>query len=231
MTGVKDNPMLRGITPRAIHAIFDNAKELEAKATVKVSSYFLELYNDAVVDLYEKLDNPTGKNGAPPKLEIKLDNKKMVFVKGSVIKPAADAEQLYKLFEDGNAKRHVGATKMNAESSRSHSIFAILLEVYDKTTKKTSVGKLSLVDLAGSERADKTGATAERLKEAQNINKSLSALGDVIAALSNNEKFIPYRNNKLTLLMQDSLGGNAKTLMFVRTLFFFLLWFYHDFIV
>merc|ERR1711998_338419 len=81
---------------------------------------------------------------------------------------------------------------------------------------KTSVGKLSLVDLAGSERADKTGATAERLKEAQSINKSLSALGDVISALSNNEKFIPYRNNKLTQLMQDSLGGNAKTLMFVN---------------
>merc|ERR1719498_323057 len=111
--------------------------------------------------------------------------------------------------------RHVGATKMNAESSRSHSIFSILVEVYNKTTK-TSVGKLSLVDLAGSERADKTGATAERLKEAQSINKTLSALGDVISALSNNEKFIPYRNNKLTQLMQDSLGGNAKTLMFVN---------------
>ena len=72
------------------------------------------------------------------------------------------------------------------------------MESYDKTTRKTTFGKLSLVDLAGSERADKTGASAERLKEAQSINKSLSALGDVIAALSEGEKFIPYRNNKLT---------------------------------
>ncbi len=71
-------------------------------------------------------------------------------------------------------------------------------QVYNKTSRKTTTGKLSLVDLAGSERADKTGATAERLKEAQSINKSLSALGDVISALSTNEKFVPYRNNKLT---------------------------------
>jgi hypothetical protein len=105
---------------------------------------------------------------------------------------------------------------MNAASSRSHSVFAIMVETIDSVTKKTITGKMSLVDLAGSERADKTGAGAERLKEAQNINKSLSALGDVIAALSEGEKFIPYRNNKLTQLMQDSLGGNAKTLMFVN---------------
>ncbi|CAM9915280.1 unnamed protein product, partial [Choristocarpus tenellus] len=89
-------------------------------------------------------------------------------------------------------------------------------QVFNRTTKKISTGKLSLVDLAGSERADKTGATADRLKEAQSINKSLSALGDVISALSTGEKFIPYRNNKLTQVMQDSLGGNAKTLMFVN---------------
>ena len=105
---------------------------------------------------------------------------------------------------------------MNAESSRSHSIFSIMVESYDRNTKKTNYGKLSIVDLAGSERADKTGAGAERLKEAQNINKSLSALGDVISALSDGAKFIPYRNNRLTQLMQDSLGGNAKTLMFVN---------------
>lgn len=186
MTGVRDNPELRGITPRAIHAIFDNAKAMEGTSSVKISSYFMELYNDNLVDLYDKLDNKGKK--APEKLEIKVDNKKMVFVKGAVIKPAESADELLNLFEAGNAKRHVGATKMNAESSRSHSVFAVLVEVYNKTTKKTSVGKLSLVDLAGSERADKTGATDERLKEAQNINKSLSALGDVIAALSNGEK-------------------------------------------
>lgn len=101
-------------------------------------------------------------------------------------------------------------------------VFAFLLpsfsqvQSYDRNTKKSTTGKLSLVDLAGSERADKTGASAERLKEAQNINKSLSALGNVIAALSEGEKFVPYRDNKLTQLMQDSLGGNAKTLMFVN---------------
>ena len=140
----------------------------------------------------------------------------MVFIKNAVVKDANSMDELMGLFHQGNAERHVGATKMNAESSRSHSIFAIMIETYDKTTKKTAIGKLSLVDLAGSERADKTGAGAERLREAQSINKSLSALGDVIAALSEGEKFIPYRNNKLTQVMQDSLGGNAKTLMFVN---------------
>mmetsp|Transcript_4379 Transcript_4379/g.13249 ORF Transcript_4379/g.13249 Transcript_4379/m.13249 type:complete len:985 (-) Transcript_4379:519-3473(-) len=215
MTGVRDSPELRGITPRAIHTLFDSAKAMTKQCDVRVRSYFLELYNDALVDLYEKVDNPRG-HSAPPKLEIKLSSKKMVFVKGAVIKEANSADELLNLFDAGNSKRHVGATKMNAESSRSHSIFAILVEVYNHTTRKTSVGKLSLVDLAGSERADKTGATDARLKEAQNINKSLSALGDVISALSNGEKFIPYRNNKLTLVMQDSLGGNAKTLMFVN---------------
>jgi hypothetical protein len=203
-----------------------------------VSSYFVELYNDNLVDLYWQLDNDKRKS-EPPKLDIRLDDKKMVFVAGAVIKEVASAEELNVLFNLGNSMRHTGATKMNAESSRSHSIFAIMVSSamidcfvawlaficvvrcwqvrsYDKNTRKTTAGKLSLVDLAGSERADKTGAGAERLKEAQSINKSLSALGNVISALSEGEKFIPYRNNKLTLLMQDSLGGNAKTLMFVN---------------
>ncbi|KAH8047326.1 hypothetical protein JL722_13138 [Aureococcus anophagefferens] len=212
MTGVATTGA-PGITPRS--RAFDEAQKMAHQCTVTVRTYFLELYNDGLVDLYHVLDNP-GSRAAPPKLDVKLDAKKMVFVKNAVVKDAASADELLNLFEAGNAKRHVGATKMNAESSRSHSIFAILVEVYNRTTKKTSVGKLSLVDLAGSERADKTGATDERLKEAQNINKSLSALGDVISALSTGEKFIPYRNNKLTLVMQDSLGGNAKTLMFVN---------------
>ena len=105
---------------------------------------------------------------------------------------------------------------MRAGSAGSQSIFSILVEVYNRTTRKTTRGKLSLVDLAGSERASKTGATADRLREAQSINKSLSALGNVISALSTGADFVPYRDNKLTQLMSDSLGGNAKTLMFVN---------------
>jgi hypothetical protein len=187
-----------------------------------------------------------------------VDAKGMVVLPGVTMCQPTTAEELLALFDEGNLSRKVGSTKMNAESSRSHSIFrywlwalllpgllllgfisicnvsgscsplsralalttgllaSVLLETKNHTTKKTAVGKFSLIDLAGSERVGKTGATAERLKEAQNINKSLSALGDVISALSTNEKHIPYRNNKLTQLMQDSLGGNAKTLMFVN---------------
>ena len=99
---------------------------------------------------------------------------------------------------------------MNAESSRSHLVLSILLEVKNKTTGAVNRGKLSLIDLAGSERAAKTGASQQQLKEANSINKSLSALGDVIAALSSEAAFVPYRNNKLTELMQDRVGNNEN---------------------
>lgn len=106
--------------------------------------------------------------------------------------------------------------EMNDVSSRSHLVFSILIKSKNLQTKQLSIGKLSFVDLAGSERQARSGATDERLKEAKSINKSLSALGNVINALSVGEAFIPYRNNKLTQLMSDSIGGNAKTLMFVN---------------
>jgi len=217
MTGDINSEENSGVTPRAMRQLFADAGELNRKGSVEISlsSYFVELYNDHLVDLYWKLDNPKVKKD-PPKLEIKVDAKKMVVIKNAVIKPAESFEELMDLFDKGNKRRHVGATKMNAESSRSHSIFSILITNKDLISNKTSIGKLTLVDLAGSERADKTGATGERLHEAMSINKSLSALGAVISALSGGEKFIPYRDNKLTQLMQDSLGGNAKTLMFVN---------------
>ncbi|KAG7383000.1 hypothetical protein PHYPSEUDO_004179 [Phytophthora pseudosyringae] len=210
MTGVENDP---GLSPRAIHHLFQLAEEGKANFTVNFQATMLELYNDTLIDLFHLVD---GGGAHDTKLEIKKNEKGMVIVQNATLKKCTSPEQTLKLFEAANKKRQVGATKMNAESSRSHSIFSLLVESYNKTTKATTIGKLSLVDLAGSERAGKTGATAERLKEAQAINKSLSALGDVISALSTNEKFIPYRNNKLTQLMQDSLGGNAKTLMFVN---------------
>eukprot|EP00644_Phytophthora_capsici_P014554 jgi/Phyca11/124652/e_gw1.54.353.1 len=210
MTGSDKDP---GLSPRAIYHLFQLAEEGKANFTVNFQATMLELYNDALIDLFHLME---GGGAHDTKLEIKKNEKGMVVVQNATLKKCTSPEQTLKLFEAANKKRQVGATKMNAESSRSHSIFSLLVESYNRTTKATTVGKLSLVDLAGSERAGKTGATADRLKEAQAINKSLSALGDVISALSTNEKFIPYRNNKLTQLMQDSLGGNAKTLMFVN---------------
>ncbi len=161
MTG---SPQLPGLTPRACNELFRLIEE-RVHLQCKVSTYFVELYNDNLVDLYWVLDNRNVKNaGEPPKLDIKMDAKKMVFIRNAIIKEANSPEELMDLFEKGNAERHTGATKMNAESSRSHSIFAIMVESYDTTSKRTTMGKLSLVDLAGSERADKTGASADRLK-------------------------------------------------------------------
>ncbi|XP_064607876.1 myosin-10-like [Liolophura sinensis] len=197
-----------GIAPRAFSRIFDIVEENKSKYDFTVTTYMLELYNDHLIDLYGKTDED--------KLDIKKDKQGMVFVQGAAVKRASNSKELYALFEEGSKNRHVASTKMNAESSRSHLILAIVIESTNKVTGQVTKGKLSLVDLAGSERVGKTGASAEQLKEAMSINKSLSALGDVISALSSEQAFIPYRNNKLTMLMQDSLGGNAKTLMFVN---------------
>ncbi|KAL0584399.1 hypothetical protein ABG067_005750 [Albugo candida] len=209
MTG---SDTLPGLSPRAIRHLFSRIAEVGDQYSITLQAYMIELYNDSLIDLFALVDG----HPSSEKLDIKKNDKGLVYVQNATIKACTSAQQTLRLFDQANQKRQVGATKMNAESSRSHSVLSILVQATHKSNKVTTTGKMSLVDLAGSERAGKTGATADRLKEAQAINKSLSALGDVIAALSSNEKFIPYRNNKLTQLMQDSLGGNAKTLMFVN---------------
>ncbi|KAF6109347.1 kinesin family member 17 [Phyllostomus discolor] len=150
-------------------------------------------------------------------VQLKEHPERGVYVKGLSMHTVYNVAQCERIMETGWKNRSVGYTLMNKDSSRSHSIFTISIEIYavdERGKDHLRAGKLSLVDLAGSERQSKTGATGERLKEATKINLSLSALGNVISALVDGRcKHIPYRDSKLTRLLQDSLGGNTKTLM------------------
>ncbi|KAG2501877.1 hypothetical protein HYH03_000375 [Edaphochlamys debaryana] len=206
-----------GLTPRGVSELFKIINRDGGKYTFSISVYMLELYQDSLQDL---LLPPQPKGSRQPvdlpKLDIKKDPKGMVTVVGATVVEVTSAKELMAAIEAGQQRRHVASTQMNRESSRSHLIISIIIESTNLQTQSVAKGKLSFVDLAGSERVKKSGSTGENLKEAQAINKSLSALGDVISALATEQQHIPYRNHKLTMLMSDSLGGNAKTLMFVN---------------
>ena len=170
---------------------------------------YLEIYNEDIRDLLSK--------NVDKKLDLKENPDKGVYVKDLnqvIVKSISEIEGY---MEHGTNNRKTGETAMNKDSSRSHSIFTIYVETAEVNAageQSIKAGKLNLVDLAGSERQSKTHAHGERLKEATKINLSLSALGNVISALvEGNTKHIPYRDSKLTRLLQDSLGGNTKTVM------------------
>ncbi|KAM7287807.1 kinesin-like protein KIF17 [Ixodes scapularis] len=196
----------KGIIPRAFEHIFEAIAAADASKYLVHASY-LEIYNEDIRDLLA--DDPK------KKVDLKEHPDKGVYVPGLSLHPVQDVQSCEAVMERGWKNRSVGATLMNADSSRSHSVFTIHLEQMELTGRKCiRSGKLNLVDLAGSERQAKTGATGERLREATKINLSLSALGNVISALvDGRSKHIPYRDSKLTRLLQDSLGGNTRTLM------------------
>jgi len=200
-----------GLTPRAIAEVMRCVHRDSNKSSVKMECYMLELYRDDLIDLLL----PVGTSDAP-RLDIKKDKKGWVTVPNATIVPVTSEDEIIEVIHTGLKVRKTAGTKMNVESSRSHLIFSLVMETTDLQTGALTKGKLSFVDLAGSERVKKSGAEGDTLKEAQAINKSLSALGDVISALASEQQHIPYRNHKLTMLMSDSLGGNAKTLMFVN---------------
>jgi len=198
---------LRGVIPRAFEHVFQRI-EVGGNKQFLVRASYLEIYNEEIRDLLAK--NPKNR------LELKEHPETGVYVKDLSAFVVKQVTEIQEIMDAGQKNRSVGETLMNQSSSRSHSIFTITVETSeydDRGSNHIRVGKLNLVDLAGSERQSKTGATGDRLKEATKINLSLSALGNVISQLVAKSQHISYRDSKLTRLLQDSLGGNTKTVM------------------
>ncbi|XP_038603909.1 chromosome-associated kinesin KIF4A [Tachyglossus aculeatus] len=198
-----------GVIPRVIQLLF---REIERRAdtdfTTKVS--YLEIYNEEILDLLCPARDKSSQ------INIREDPKQGIKIVGLTEKAVGSGPEMVRCLEQGNTGRTVASTAMNSQSSRSHAIFTISIEQRKRSDKSGSFcSKLHLVDLAGSERQKKTKAEGDRLKEGININRGLLCLGNVISALGDDKKggFVPYRDSKLTRLLQDSLGGNSHTVM------------------
>lgn len=202
MQGVIGDPEMQGITPRIIADIFQHIYTMDENLTFHIQVSYFEIYLERIRDLLDI----TKQN-----LSIHEDKNRVPYVKGCTSRFVASPEDVMDVLEEGQNNRQVAVTNMNEHSSRSHSVFLIQVSQEHATTQKKLSGKLYLVDLAGSEKVSKTGAEGQVLEEAKNINKSLSALGNVISALADGTGFVPYRDSKLTRILQESLGGNART--------------------
>ncbi|KAJ4431508.1 hypothetical protein ANN_20106 [Periplaneta americana] len=202
----KSDP-LSGIIPRTLSNLFDELRIQQVEHTVRVS--FLELYNEELIDLL----SPTNDN-AKIRLYEDVAKKGSVIVHGLEEVTVHNKNEVYSIMEKGSVKRQTATTLMNAQSSRSHTIFSITVHIKENSLEGEELlktGKLNLVDLAGSENIGRSGAMDKRAREAGSINQSLLTLGRVITALVERTPHIPYRESKLTRLLQDSLGGRTKT--------------------
>jgi len=209
MQGMQD-PATWGLIPRSLSKIFEEAMSMRRQGwTWTLEASFLEVYNETLRDLLRD-----GENGPPLSIQ-HSDAWGAVVVNATIVRVESMA-QVDSLMAKAAKQRAVGATDMNATSSRSHSMFALYLHGTNTAKEEQLHGALHLVDLAGSERLDKSNAEGDRLKETQNINKSLTSLTDVFAAKAENRKHVPFRNSKLTHLMEPCLSGDGKTLMIVN---------------
>jgi len=228
MEGPKENP---GVNLRALKHLFKISEERSPQFQYKIKVSIFEIYNEKINDLIKgaeealgvktkkkknKSDKKKGKKGDVSDFKIRHLPDGSVEVTGLTKVPVTSDEDIIKLNGIAKKNRSASATDMNAHSSRSHMLLVVDVAGINIPANIKYFGKLYLVDLAGSERVKKSGATGQALREAQNINKSLSALGDVMQALQKKDKFIPYRNSTLTDLMANALGGNAKTIMFIN---------------
>lgn len=202
-----------GMIPRATKMIYDTVNKLKEKSwTYTMEGNFVEVYNEELHDLLTSAKEADGKR----KPDIRHDEARKTTTVLNCKSVSLDSEDtVEQMLKHAQNNRSVAATKANERSSRSHSVFILKLIGENSATHERCEGTLNLVDLAGSERLKHSGAEGDRMKETQNINKSLTCLGDVIEALGKGNGHIPYRNSQLTYLLKNSLGGNSKTLMFV----------------
>eukprot|EP00210_Caulerpa_lentillifera_P005201 g4969.t1 len=202
----------RGINYRALDDLFHIKRTRSDEVDYQINVQMLEIYNESLRDLL--FDYSSG--AVPQKLDIKSTQESGCNVPEAVQRPVSCTKDVLDVMSTGQRNRSVGSTAMNARSSRSHSVLTVIVAGYNHVTKDRTHGCLHLVDLAGSERISRSEATGDRLKEAQHINRSLSALGDVMSDLAAKNSHVPFRNSKLTQLLKDSLSGQAKAMMFMH---------------
>ena len=218
----------RGVVPRAAQQVFDVAKDLRSLGwSYQFDASCLEIYNEELRDLLPDQgaagEKATGQKAPPAKLKVS-DANGIVAVPGLKTAPVSDAASLESLLAAASRVRATAATKCNEQSSRSHYLFRMRIRGHNAATQESVDGELNLIDLAGSERTKESGVSGDAMREANAINKSLSSLGDVISAMGKKQDggkgasqvHVPYRNSKLTHVLQNALSGSAKTLMFVN---------------
>ncbi|CAN1199488.1 Kinesin-like protein KIN-14S, partial [Linum perenne] len=208
MEGTPEN---RGVNYRTLEELFRISEERKGYMKYELYVSMLEVYNEKLRDLLVENSKEQSK-----RLDIKQAADGTQEVPGLIESHVSSTEEVWKLLQSGNCIRSVGSTSANEQSSRSHCLLRVTVKGESLIDGQKTRSHLWLVDLAGSERVGKIEVEGERLKESQFINKSLSALGDVISALASKTSHIPFRNSKLTHMLQSSLGGDCKTLMFVQ---------------
>ncbi|XP_020680529.1 kinesin-like protein KIN-14C [Dendrobium catenatum] len=199
-----------GVNYRALNDLFHISRSRRSTVEYEVGVQMIEIYNEQVRDLLSN-DASQKRHGI-----VSRSQASGLAIPDASMHSVDSTSDVLKLMQIGQANRAISATALNQSSSRSHSVVTVHVRGSDLKAGTTLFGSLHLIDLAGSERVERSEVTGDRLKETQHINKSLSALGDVIFALSQKSVHIPYRNSKLTQVLQSSLGGHAKTLMFVQ---------------
>ena len=208
MEGIPSDNNLRGIIPRMMHLIFEIINSGSSDIEFSVKCQYYQIYNEKIQDLID-----TNKTD----LTIREDKNKGIWVGECTEKYVESEQEMIDFFNTGSNNRIVSSTKMNAISSRSHSLFSVTIYQRNVITESSKIGKLYFVDLAGSEKMSKAGVEGNTmLKEAQNINKSIMTLGMVINALTKGSKHVPYRDSKLTRVLQESLGGNSLTYLIIN---------------